>query len=294
MREHIHKLRFAALALVIGCAAAFTHAAEVGDPALAEELARQEAIYKSAEAPAGYTIDRSLLSYVKALPEAFDRALGLLQPQDRWLDIGAGRGQAILDYYTPKFDMLHFEGKDKRGSKAQSVGMSIEDRRTSEWAEKAVTLPPDKIRYLAGRRLREYTREELGRFKLVTDVIGGFSYTADLSRFVEQVLGLLEVDGSFFTVLADVNRDAGQSKPHYEGARFLTVLNRADGSDLKICSWLKSISCVVVTCEAKENWVPPIEAFHVQKVCNQVVVPALTPVRFEAGTPPERSFRLAQ
>lgn len=294
MRERIPNTGIGLFALLIGLAAACTHAADAGNPALAEELAKQEAIYKSREAQAGYTIDRSLLSYVKALPDAFDRALGLLQPQDRWLDIGAGQGQAILDYYTPKFDMLHFEGRDKRGSKAQSIGMSIEDRRTSEWTEKAATLPPDKIRYLAGRRLREYTREELGQFKLITDVIGGFSYTTDLSRFVELVLGLLEADGSFFTVLADVNREAGESKPHYEGARFLTVLNRADGTDLKVCSWLKSISCVKVTCEAKENWVPPIEAFHVQKVCNEVVVPALTPVRFEAGTPPERSFKLAQ
>jgi hypothetical protein len=292
VRRQLNFFGGALLALLFSLAPSFVVAA--GAPG--DELAKQEAIYQSrgAEVPAGYVIDRSLLSYTKALPEAFDRALGLLRERDRWLDIGAGRGQAILDYYTPKFDMLHFEGRDERGGKAQSVAMSIEDRRTSDWAGKAATLPPDKIRYLAGRRLREYSREELGSFKLITDVVGGFSYTTDLSRFLGHVLAALEVGGSFFTVLSDVQREAGESKPHYEGAPFLTVIADAAGADMKVCSWLKSITCVKVTCEAKDKWEPPIEAFHVQKVCAEVEVPALTPVRFEAGTPPERAFKLAK
>lgn len=283
---------FALLSLLAAC----THAAQTADAARTEELARQEAIYQSrgADRPDGYVVDRSLLAYTKALPEAFDRALGLLRPQDRWLDIGAGRGQAILDYYTPKFDMLHFEGKATRGSKAQAVAMSIEDRRTPDWEAKASTLQSEKIRYLAGRRLREYSRAELGTFQLITDVIGGFSYTTNLSLFLEQVLGLLDVNGSFFTLLMDVDQEAVDSKPFYEGSPFRTVISRADGSDMKVCSWLKTISCVKVTCEAKEKWEPPIEAFHLQKVCNEVVVPPLTAVRFEAGTPPERSFKLAR
>jgi hypothetical protein len=172
--------------------------------------------------------------------------------------------------------------------------MSIEDRRTAEWYATAATLPPGKISYLTGRRLREYSSAELGKFQLITDVIGGFSYTTDLSLFVERVLALLETNGSFFTVLADVRRDAGDSKPHYEGSPFLTVIARADGSETNVCSWLKSIGCVSVNCEARENWEPPIEAFHMQKVCDDVMVPPLTTVRYEAGTPPERGFRLAQ
>jgi hypothetical protein len=66
----------------------------------------------------------------------------------------------------------------------------------------------------------------------------------------------------------------------------------ADGQQVSVCSWLKSISCVQVTCEAKKGWRPPLEAFHVQKVCNEVKVPGLTTVHFEAGTPPERRFQI--
>jgi len=283
------------IALLICLGASPAHAADPASPQFAEEIARQEAIYKSrgAEVPDGYVINRSLLSYTQALSEAFDRALGMLRPHERWLDIGAGRGQAILDYYTPKFDMLHFEGRDGRGSKARAIAMSIEDRRTPAWHEKAATLAPDKIRYLAGRRLREYSREELGKFMLITDVVGGFSYTTNLSQFVEQVLALLDVNGDFFTVLADVNSQDGANKPYYEGSPYLTAIAGADGAEVKVCSWLKSITCVQVTCVFRPKWQPPIEAFHVHKVCNEVSVPPLAPVHFEAGTPPERGFKLA-
>jgi hypothetical protein len=283
------------LAAWLFCVASTAHAQDRASPPFTEEIAKQELIYKSrgTQVPDGYVIDRSLTSYTQALAAGFDRALGQLRPRDRWLDIGAGRGQAILDYYTPRFDMLHYEGRAERADKAQAVAMSIEDRRMQAWHDKAATLPPEKIRYLANRRLREYSRDELGTFKLITDVVGGFSYTTDLSLFMERVLAALQIDGDFFTVLADVSSQDGKNKPFYEGSPFLTAIARADNSELKVCEWLKSIECVQVTCELKPTWKPPIEAFHVHKVCSEVAVPALVPVHFEAGTPPERGFKLA-
>ena len=283
-------------ALLICLAACASHAADLAAPLFGGEMAKQEEIYKStgAQRPDGYVVDRSLNSYTQALAAGFDRALALLRPAHRWLDIGAGRGHAILDYYTPRFDMLHFEGRAERGSKAQAVAISIEDRRMPEWHAKAAALAPDKIRYLAGRRLREYTAPELGKFRLITDVVGGFSYTRDLSLFMENVLALLELNGNFFTLLADVDSEQGANEPFYAGSPFLTAIAGADGAAVKVCAWLKSISCVSVTCEFKGNWRPPIEAFDVRKVCNETSVPPLVPAHFTAGTPPERSYKLAK
>lgn len=59
-----------------------------------------------------------------------------------------------------------------------------------------------------------------------------------------------------------------------------------------MCTWLKSISCVEVTCQARPDWRPPVEVYRIRKTCNEVVVPALEMVHFVAGTPPERFFRL--
>jgi SAM-dependent methyltransferase len=272
------------------------HSQGGASPKIEEQISIQESIYRSRgdAVPEGYVIDRSLLSYTFTLSDGFDDSLASLGPNDRWLDVGAGQGRAILDYYTPRYDSMHVEGRERRGTKARSVAISIEDRRTPLWHETAAGLEGNKIQYLFGKRLREYSLQELGKFRLITDVIGGFSYSTDLSRFMENVLDFLELNGSFYSLLQDVSSEAGTNKPFYPGAPFLTEIKNADGSELKICSWLKSISCVEVSCELKDKWKPPIEVYHVKKVCSDVRVPTLAPVHFEAGTPPERGYRLGK
>ena len=269
-----------------------THAADAPGAKLKEELAKQEKIYRGEieELAGGYTVDRGLKLYAHGLSADFDRALASLGPRDRWLDIGAGEGRAMLDYFHPAYDIAHPE---HRGAKAQAVAMSIENRTTPQWLQTAAKVGPEKMRYLADKRLLEYSPEELGRFQVITDVIGGFSYTRSLSEFMEKVLGLLEPNGSFFTVLQDIQREDGKSTPHYAGSPFLTTLKDLDGSDLNICTWLKRISCVEVTCEPKE-WKPPMESFRIRKVCEKVDVPALSLVRYEAGTPPEREYKVTR
>jgi hypothetical protein len=280
-------------ALVLQAACITASASEAPPtPALDPEVAKQRSIYQSrGEAvPQGYVIDRSLLSYAFVLPAEFKQTLASLGPADRWLDIGAGEGRAILDYVTGKYDVM-LQGH--AGGKAKAVAMSIEDRRTAQWQTTAAALEPNQILYLVGRRFREYSPAELGRFKLITDVVGAFSYTRTLSTFMEHALGSLQVEGTLYTLLQDVRSEEGKNRPYYPGASFLTQLTRADGSELTVCAWLKSISCVEATCEAKPPFPPPIEVYRIRKVCDAVTVPRLELVHFEAGTPPERGFRLA-
>ena len=70
-------------------------------PRIDEEFAKQEKIYRRRGA-GSYTTNRGLSDYAEVLPTGFCDALGRLGSSDRWLDIGAGEGQAILDYYAPK------------------------------------------------------------------------------------------------------------------------------------------------------------------------------------------------
>ncbi|MGZ8231204.1 MAG: hypothetical protein ACXW2A_14455 [Burkholderiales bacterium] len=273
---------------------ALAHAGELDKARFADELSKQESIYHSQgeQTVEGYTVDRALAAYADGLASDFNSALAQLGPMDRWLDIGAGKAHAILDYYSPTYDTAHPEGQERRGAKARAVAISIEDRRGPRWQQTAAKLGPNQIQYFAGRRLGQYSVEELGRFQIITDVLGGFSYTDDLSRFMEKVLGLLEVTGNFFTVLQDIRREEGTSQPHYAGSPFLTEIANPDGSEMKVCSWLKRISCVEVKCESRAHWTPPVEAFRVRKVCDSVTVPPLAPLQYEAGTPPQRRFLL--
>jgi SAM-dependent methyltransferase len=137
--------------------------------------------------------------------------LGSLGSSDRWLDIGAGDGQAILDYYAFEGNTAPAEKCAWSFSKARAVAMSIEDRRTDKWRQHAAIFGGDRLRYLAGKRLRQYSREELGKFQIITDVYGGFSYTEDLSGFLAKVLSLLETGGIFYTMVQDVHLENGKN-----------------------------------------------------------------------------------
>jgi SAM-dependent methyltransferase len=260
-------------------------------PRLEEELANQEKIYRSrgVEVPAGYVTGRALSDYLELLPSSFCDALGSLGSSDRWLDIGAGSGQAILDYYAHEDDPALAKKCSGYGVKVRAVAMSIEEPRTGKWQQQAGSLGGDRIRYLSGKRLRHYSGEELGKFQIITDVYGGFSYTEELSLFLEKVLSLLETGGIFYTMVQNVRLEASKenAKTGYQ-----TALVDPDGRDVKMCSWLKKTTCVKVVCESKPDWDSPTELINIRKVCSDVSVPRVKLLQYQAGSPPGRRFQL--
>jgi SAM-dependent methyltransferase len=264
---------------------------EPAQPPPNEEFVKQDKIYRSrgTEVPEGYVTNRGLSDYAGFLSPGFCDILGRLGSSDRWLDIGAGDGQAMLDYYAPEDELAPTQKCGGSGAKAHAVAISIEDRRTEIWKQQAASLGDDRLRYLSGKRLRQYSLEDLGKFQIITDVYGGFSYSEDLSQFVEKVLSLLETGGVFYTLLQDVRLADGKEKP---STYYLTELVDAAGGDEKVCSWLKKTTCAQVTCESKGDWDPPTEQISIRKVCNEVSVPPMKLLKFEAGNPPGRKFQL--
>ena len=264
---------------------------EPAQPRIDEEIAKQEKIYRSrgAEVPKGYVTGRGLADYAELLPSGFCDALGRLRSSDQWLDIGAGEGQAILDYYAPEDNAAPAGNCARPRGQARAVAMSIEDRRTDKWQQQAAYLGDGHIRYLFGKSLRNHSREELGKFQIITDVYGGFSYTQDLSQFMEKVLSLLETGGVFYTLVQSVHLEDGKDKPD---SSYQTELVDAAGRDVKVCSWLKKTTCAKVGCESKGDWDSPTELINIRKVCSDVSVPRMKLLKYEAGSPPGRRFQL--
>jgi hypothetical protein len=122
-------------------------------------------------------------------------------------------------------------------------------------------------------------------------VYGGFSYTEDLSQFLEKVLSLLEIDGVFYTMVQSVHLEDGKDQPN---TRYLTDLVDPAGRDVKVCSWLKQTTCVQVACESKSDWDTPTELINIRKICSDVSVPRVKLLKYEAGNPPGRRFQLDQ
>ena len=105
---------------------------EPAQPRFDEEIAKQEKIYRSrgADVPSGYVTGRELSDYADILTSDFCDALSKLGSSDRWLDIGTGDGQAILDYYALEEDAAPADKCARSWSKARVVAMSIEDRKS--------------------------------------------------------------------------------------------------------------------------------------------------------------------
>ncbi len=104
-------------------------------------------------------------------------------------------------------------GSKVASGRASGAGGDVDKaRRTEKWRKRVAILGDDRIRYLSGKRLRQYSRDELGKFKIITDVFGGFSYTEDLSLFMEKVLGFLEVGGAFYTLIQNVRLEDGKDQ----------------------------------------------------------------------------------
>jgi hypothetical protein len=259
-------------------------------PRMPDEFAKQQKIYGSqgSDVPKGYITGRGLSDYAEILPSGFCDALGKLKSSDQWLDIGAGEGQAILDYYAPEDDKAPAGRCARPRGQARAVAMSIEDRRTEKWKQQAATLGEAHISYVSGKPLRHYSREELGKFKIITDVYGGFSYTDDLYQFTDKVLNILDVGGSFYTMVQGVHLENGKDKAN---ASYQTELVDAAGRDLKVCSWLKQITCTQVVCDSKSDWDSPTELISIRKICSDVSVPPVKLLKYEAGNPPARRFQ---
>jgi len=126
-------------------------------PRIDEQFEKQENIYQRRGA-GSYTANRGLSKYAEVLPSGFCDALAGLGSSDRWLDIGAGEGHAILDYYAAVGDVQKCV---RPGPKARAVAISIEDRRTDKWKQQAASLGDRRIQYLFGKHLSDYSPAEL-------------------------------------------------------------------------------------------------------------------------------------
>jgi hypothetical protein len=105
---------------------------------------------------------------------------------------------------------------------------------------------------------------------------------------------MLEVNGSFYTVLIDVHPENWPARPAAARAPFQTEIINAAGAEIKVCAWLKRIRCAEVSCETDTRSANAVERYRIKKRCEGTVVPALEATHFVAGTPPARQFRLLE
>lgn len=202
-----------------------------------------------------FRITAGLGDYRSAFGSGFSQKIAELGKEERWLDGGAGVGQAIADYY-----------EEGGLAKTTAIGFEKPEHETTEDLEKR----KGQFNYLSGKFFSEFDEErELEtretKLSVITDYNGILSYTRTLSQDLQKYLNNLKVGGTLYTF-------------------FYATINNGAVTEFE---WLNRIEGVTVT-QTKGG-------FQIVKDEAVVEVPELTLVKHEhtkTANIPNRSFTL--
>ena len=132
---------------------------------------------------ARYVKHRSFYEYSRTFGSEFTTELESLSLEAVWIDMGAGVGRALKDY---------FEFRNRFGkSHPQLWGVSKQD---ADFDTKEFS-----VRWLGGRYFEEIKANEFpASLHLVTDYFGVLSYTAHVSEYLNFVFDRMPIQGKFF------------------------------------------------------------------------------------------------
>lgn len=185
--------------------------------------------------------DRRLMDYLARLPSEFaDELLGL-GAEDHWIDMGSGDGLAIAEYtgelpqdsFVPGYyrrDESRIQGvfdalaRKEPASRARATGITHSLKQSLIFISAA--------RFLTGRLLEDIPHEEIGRGRIITDVMGIFAYAAHKDEVLARFLDLLDENGSIYIDFGNM---------HFDPGLLASKVTKEDGTELSLLEWLGSI-----------------------------------------------------
>ncbi|XGC82300.1 hypothetical protein ACES2L_07365 [Bdellovibrio bacteriovorus] len=228
----------------------------------AQAQIRCEDLFKEFPRPATATItdkvaknnfitDRTLWDYTHDLHPDFAKALERMTPESHWIDMGAGKAKALIEFMKSRdsenrpfttavafkidrwFGMPTFEGK------LQTHEGLFEHQPTNQWRKADV----------------------------ITDVMGVFSYTTDLSTTLQKNFDLLKVNGELYISTSAYGSQFRVNGETLSLEAFLTLIPglKVEGKwgNIKITKEQENIKIPVLELERYKDESPPIRLFKV-------------------------------
>lgn len=224
--------------------------------------------------------DRGLGEYYDNFGETFRKVLTNPRSGFRWLESGAGHANVPRDYLrlNPEADV-------------QIVGVSF-------FAPPGAFESP-KFIHLGGRLLENITNKELGKFDLITDNFGPYSYTEQIDRVLQKYIDLLNVGGVAY--IHGVNIFSGAHIPGPIESLFRSLLPvptslskrrltiEDHGKKLSVLGWLQTHAGIRV--EQIEAW--PNDIIRIEKLVEEPQrLGRLKLKSFKRGRPPARKYKV--
>jgi len=143
----------------------------------------------------GFVDDRPLHAYEKELVGFYD-ALRHLEPEDSWIDMGAGRA-------LPMRTIM------KRWNAPHMTALAREWPGAPDDLARLVTEGEGRFTPLYGKMLEDYPVASLGRHELVTDFYGPFSYSTHVDDVVRTYAEITNEGGHVQLLFMDTGIDLG-------------------------------------------------------------------------------------
>lgn len=203
-----------------------------------------------------FTTTRDLSDYIHNLHPDFVSSLKKLKSDQHWIDLGAGKAIALIDYLR-SFDHI------LEAPQTTAVAFKLD-----RWFK-----PPS---YQGKLQVREgaFEAHETPNWKkadVITDVMGVISYTRDLSTTLQKVFDLLNVHGELYLEFAPA-----------------VTRVKVDGASYKLQEFLERIEGISVSGK--------YGILKVVKNREHIVVPELELISYKVAypSPPSRSFTVIE
>ena len=205
----------------------------------------------------GFRVSRNLDEYEKMFGADFLIRLVNFGRTNAWIDMGAGQGEAQLQYL-------------RQGGMATTKAIAFER------PFKLRQTDPEHFQFLSGRFLENIPDAEIGHADLITDVYGVLSYTPQLGLALAKYFRFLKVGGALYV--------------HHDLSKIVIVLG--DGRELFLPEWLRTLPGLSVEKVGPsadgEGW----NSFRVVHGPGVIELPELELVSSVDGWPPQRIFRV--
>ena len=211
--------------------------------------------------PSGFEVRRNLDQYKNAFGLRFSAHLNDLVKGDVWIDLGAGSGDALLDFLG---------AHPNQGVKTVGVAWVKPPPSNATYAKAETHFESTgAFKFLQGGRLEEIPRAELPQSQVITDLMGPMAYTHDLPLILRLELSLLKDEKSalFITV------DSRTSIETPQGARTLS-------------EWISSIKGLTVSTSQNHGFT----VLEIHKLEPEPSIPELSLKHLQPGMPPVRVF----
>lgn len=201
-----------------------------------------------------FITDRDLSEYMHQLHPDFVKALRHLRADHHWIDLGAGKALAQIDY---------LKSFDKISDAPLTTAVAF---KLDRWFR------PSSFKGKLEVREGIFEAQDTASWKkadLITDVMGVISYTKDLSTTLQKVFDLLNTNGELYLEFSPAHTNVKTGETSY-----------------KLLGFLSRIEGISVT----GQW----GIVKIVKLKDKIVIPQLEMTSYKTEAPPYRTFKVIE